>query len=58
MSAEVLLLNAGGDEVFRIAQAGYKVVQVSGKRFAARAVPVKSLPFRMWDRIKDKLCGV
>lgn len=55
MSAEILLLNAGGDEVFRIARAGYKVVQVQGKRFSARAVPVKRLSQRVGEVISKAM---
>lgn len=58
MNADILILHAGGDELPRITRAGYKVVREEGKKWAARGVPVKSLPSRVWDRIKDKLCGV
>jgi len=51
MTAEILLLNAGGDETFRIARAGYKVVPAQGRKYAARGVPVKSLARRVGERI-------
>lgn len=59
MNATILIHpRATNAELFRITRAGYKVVREEGKKWAARGVPVKSLPSRVWDRIKDKLCGV
>lgn len=59
MTASILIHpRATNAELLRIVRAGYKVIPQSGKRYSAVGVPAKSLPSRVWDRIKDKLCGV
>lgn len=57
MNADVLIHpRATNAELFRITRAGYKVVKVSGKKWAARGVPV--FRAKVTDKIRQTMATI